>query len=179
MATSRTYRTELEPVDLIAGGFPCQDLSQAGKRAGIEGARSGLWFEFARLIGILRPRYVLIENVPGSLFTTQCEEWSESWPDCGMWGFGSVSELQISVPRTCESASSSWPTPTRENAPRHTTNTVIMNPGTSLIDAIRLWPTPNSAVHGPDLARANGERDCGGNDLETVASRLWPASWSG
>jgi DNA (cytosine-5)-methyltransferase 1 len=58
---------ELEWVDLIAGGFPCQDLSQAGKRAGIEGNRSGLWFEFARLIGKLRPRFVLIENVPGLL----------------------------------------------------------------------------------------------------------------
>lgn len=59
--------TELEPVDLMCGGFPCQDLSQAGKRAGIKGSRSGLWFEFARLIGVLRPRYVLIENVPGLL----------------------------------------------------------------------------------------------------------------
>ena len=58
---------ELERVDLLAGGFPCQDLSYAGKRAGIEGSRSGLWFEFARLIGELRPRYVLIENVPGLL----------------------------------------------------------------------------------------------------------------
>jgi site-specific DNA-cytosine methylase len=58
---------DLEPVDLIAGGFPCQDLSQAGKRIGIEGSRSGLWFEFARLVGELRPRYVLVENVPGLL----------------------------------------------------------------------------------------------------------------
>jgi site-specific DNA-cytosine methylase len=58
---------ELERVDVIAGGFPCQDLSQAGKRTGIEGDRSGLWFEFARLIGILGPRVVLIENVPGLL----------------------------------------------------------------------------------------------------------------
>ena len=58
---------ELEPVDLLAGGFPCQDLSVAGKRAGIDGARSGLWSEFARLIGELRPRYVLIENVSGLL----------------------------------------------------------------------------------------------------------------
>jgi DNA (cytosine-5)-methyltransferase 1 len=58
---------DLEPVDVLAGGFPCQDLSQAGKRAGIEGDRSGLWFEFARLIGELRPRYVLIENVAGLL----------------------------------------------------------------------------------------------------------------
>lgn len=64
----RTIRgTDLDPIDLIAGGFPCQDLSHAGKRTGIEGTRSGLWFEFARLVGELGPRYVLIENVPGLL----------------------------------------------------------------------------------------------------------------
>lgn len=54
----------LEPVDLLCGGFPCQDLSAAGKGAGLDGARSGLWAEFARLIGELRPRYVVVENVP-------------------------------------------------------------------------------------------------------------------
>jgi DNA (cytosine-5)-methyltransferase 1 len=54
-------------VDVLAGGFPCQDLSYAGKGAGIEGARSGLWSEFARLIGDLRPRYVVVENVPALL----------------------------------------------------------------------------------------------------------------
>ncbi len=54
-------------VDVICGGSPCQDLSFAGKRAGIEGARSGLWSEYARLIGEIRPRYVLVENVPGLL----------------------------------------------------------------------------------------------------------------
>jgi DNA (cytosine-5)-methyltransferase 1 len=58
---------ELERVDLIAGGFPCQDLSVAGRRAGIDGERSGLWREYARLIGDIRPRYVLIENVSGLL----------------------------------------------------------------------------------------------------------------
>lgn len=58
---------ELEWVDCIAAGFPCQDLSQAGKRAGLEGSRSGLWFEAARIIGALRPRWVLLENVPGLL----------------------------------------------------------------------------------------------------------------
>lgn len=51
--------------DVIAGGFPCQDISVAGKGAGIRpGTRSGLWFEFARIIGELRPRLVLLENVP-------------------------------------------------------------------------------------------------------------------
>ena len=54
----------LPPVDLIAGGFPCQDISTAGRGAGIEGARSGLWTEFARIISELRPNYVLVENVP-------------------------------------------------------------------------------------------------------------------
>ena len=51
-------------IDLITGGFPCQDISVAGKGAGIEGARSGLWSEMHRLISHIRPRYVIIENVP-------------------------------------------------------------------------------------------------------------------
>ena len=51
-------------VDVITGGFPCQDISVAGKQAGIgEGTRSGLWSEVARLIGELRPRYAIMENV--------------------------------------------------------------------------------------------------------------------
>jgi DNA (cytosine-5)-methyltransferase 1 len=57
----------LADVDVICGGFPCQDVSFAGRRAGLEGARSGLWGEYARLIGELRPRFVIVENVPGLL----------------------------------------------------------------------------------------------------------------
>ena len=53
--------------DVICGGFPCQDISVAGKRAGITGERSGLWSEYARLIGELRPRYVIVENVSALL----------------------------------------------------------------------------------------------------------------
>lgn len=53
----------LPPVDVICGGFPCQDVSVAGKGAGMEGARSGLWREFARIVGELRPRFVVVENV--------------------------------------------------------------------------------------------------------------------
>jgi DNA (cytosine-5)-methyltransferase 1 len=56
-----------EPIDVLCGGFPCQDLSVAGAGAGVEGARSGLWSEFARLIGEFRPRYVLVENVAALL----------------------------------------------------------------------------------------------------------------
>ena len=57
----------LEPVECLAGGFPCQDISYAGYGAGIEGERSGLWAEFDRLIGELRPRIVLVENVAALL----------------------------------------------------------------------------------------------------------------
>lgn len=53
----------IDRIDLICGGFPCQDISLAGKGAGLEGERSGLWREYARLIGELRPRFVLVENV--------------------------------------------------------------------------------------------------------------------
>lgn len=53
----------LASVDLICGGFPCQDISSAGKGAGLAGSRSGLWFEYARIINELRPEWVVIENV--------------------------------------------------------------------------------------------------------------------
>lgn len=50
-------------VDVICGGFPCQDISHAGNGAGLAGERSGLWFEFQRLIEEIKPRYAIIENV--------------------------------------------------------------------------------------------------------------------
>jgi DNA (cytosine-5)-methyltransferase 1 len=60
--TSQAWR-----VDLICGGFPCQDISYAGKGAGLSGERSGLWWHFARVVCVLRPRYVLVENVAALL----------------------------------------------------------------------------------------------------------------
>lgn len=53
----------VERPDVICGGFPCQDISVAGAGGGLEGERSGLWREFARIVGDLRPRYVIVENV--------------------------------------------------------------------------------------------------------------------
>jgi DNA (cytosine-5)-methyltransferase 1 len=53
----------LKQIDVIAGGFPCQDISCAGKQIGITGKRSGLWKEFKRLINELKPKYAIIENV--------------------------------------------------------------------------------------------------------------------
>jgi DNA (cytosine-5)-methyltransferase 1 len=51
-------------VDVISGGFPCQDLSAAGGGAGLDGERSGLWKEMGRIIGEVRPRFVFVENSP-------------------------------------------------------------------------------------------------------------------
>lgn len=51
-------------VDVVSGGFPCQDISTAGNGAGIDGERSGLWREMARIVGEVRPRYVFVENSP-------------------------------------------------------------------------------------------------------------------
>lgn len=51
-------------VDVVSGGFPCQDISAAGKGAGITGERSGLWREMARIVGEVRPRFVFVENSP-------------------------------------------------------------------------------------------------------------------
>jgi DNA (cytosine-5)-methyltransferase 1 len=60
--------TTVQPVDVLTGGFPCQDLSMAGKRAGLQaGTRSNLWFEFHRAIIELKPKYVVIETVRGLL----------------------------------------------------------------------------------------------------------------
>ncbi len=93
----------VEPVDLLAGGFPCQDLSVAGKQAGLkEGTRSGLWFEFARLIRALRPRYVLVENVSGILANHALGRVLGDLAECGYdseWDCISASSIGAPHPR--------------------------------------------------------------------------------
>ena len=56
--------SDLPSVDVLAGGFPCQNISITGKRKGLEGEQSVLWTEFARLLGELRPSIAFVENVP-------------------------------------------------------------------------------------------------------------------
>jgi site-specific DNA-cytosine methylase len=78
---------KLERVDVICGGFPCQDLSVAGKRAGLAGSRSGLFHDAIRIVRAIKPAIVLLENVPGLLssnqghdFATVIRELGEGWP---------------------------------------------------------------------------------------------------
>lgn len=58
---------DVGPVDVICGGFPCQDVSSAGRKVGLSGKRSGLWSEYARLVLEIRPAYVIVENVAALL----------------------------------------------------------------------------------------------------------------
>lgn len=67
---------DVQPVSILVGGFPCQDVSTAGKRKGLAGSQSGLWFEFHRLIREIRPAWVVIENVPGLLSTHQGKDFA-------------------------------------------------------------------------------------------------------
>ena len=79
--------SQVEPVDVICGGSPCQDLSHAGKRAGMtEGTRSNLWVAMREAIAVLRPSYVVWENVRGALSAAAA---SELEPGAGLLGDGS------------------------------------------------------------------------------------------
>lgn len=72
----------VEPVDILTGGFPCQDVSLAGRRKGLgSGTRSGLWSEFAKAIDVLKPKYVVIENVRG-LLSARADSDMEHCPWC-------------------------------------------------------------------------------------------------
>lgn len=79
--------------DVICGGFPCQDISEAGERRGLAGERSGLWRDYARTIGDVRPRYVIVENVSellvrelgdvlGDLAALGYDAWWDGVPAC-------------------------------------------------------------------------------------------------
>lgn len=62
--TGDRLRADGVRIDVITGGLPCQDLSTSGTGLGLAGERSGLWYEYARLIGEIRPKFVIVENSP-------------------------------------------------------------------------------------------------------------------
>jgi DNA (cytosine-5)-methyltransferase 1 len=83
-----TLGGDVERVGLISGGFPCQDLSVAGRRAGLAGSRSGLFYEFMRVVDELSPRWVLIENVPGLLSSNGGRDMGAVLGTLGELGYG-------------------------------------------------------------------------------------------
>jgi len=82
--------SDIPKVDIFAGGFPCQDLSLAnqGKRKGLEGARSGLFYKYAELIKEKQPRWVFIENVPGLLNSAKGEDFKIVISTLDEFGYG-------------------------------------------------------------------------------------------
>lgn len=83
-----TTLERLPGCDVVTGGFPCQDVSVAGKRAGLAGERSGLWFEYARLLRESRPPWVVIENVPGLLHSNKGRDLGTILGTLGELGYG-------------------------------------------------------------------------------------------
>jgi DNA (cytosine-5)-methyltransferase 1 len=76
------------PVDILIGGFPCQDLSVAGQRKGFTGERSILAFEFLRLAESIRPKWIVLENVPGLLSSSQGADFARLIDEVVACGFG-------------------------------------------------------------------------------------------
>jgi site-specific DNA-cytosine methylase len=75
-------------VELVCAGWPCQDVSQAGRRAGLAGARTGLFFDLARVVGALSPRWLLLENVPGLLNANKGEDFQVVLATLDELGYG-------------------------------------------------------------------------------------------
>lgn len=79
-----------EPVDLMVGGFPCQDLSIAGQRKGFSGERSVLAFEFLRIAESLKPRWLVLENVPGLLSSNKGLDFQRLLREMVASGYGGI-----------------------------------------------------------------------------------------
>nr|WP_101121213.1 DNA (cytosine-5-)-methyltransferase [Neisseria meningitidis] len=92
-ADVRTALPDLWPVDVIVGGFPCQDVSIAGKRKGLAGERTGLFYDAMHIVDTLKPRWLVLENVTGLLNSNDGEDFQEvvkSLAQCGYVGFWRV-----------------------------------------------------------------------------------------
>nr|WP_062266923.1 DNA (cytosine-5-)-methyltransferase [Endozoicomonas arenosclerae] len=109
--------------DVICGGFPCQDLSGAGRQDGIEGSRSGLYTEMLRLVSECRPKYTIFENVTDLLTGgggSGSRSFSMTWPRSGRMQNGTVYQLPNLARRTIEIASGLLLTPTAQTEKAYT-----------------------------------------------------------
>jgi len=98
--------TEVEPIDLVCGGFPCQPVSLAGKRRAQDDPR-WLWPEFARCLRVLRPRFALLENVPGLLSAG----FGDVLGDLAALGYDAEWDVAKEVPPRRGKRPGAWPHP--------------------------------------------------------------------
>ena len=162
----------LEKVDIISGGFPCQDISIAGKGEGIDGKRSGLWAEMHRVISELRPRFAFIENVP-MLTIRGGSELLATLPKSGMMQNGKLWGQTTWVRGTEGNGFGLWPTPNtmdylppmdkekRLNHPSRPGRKVSGNLREEVI--YRMFPTPSATPRGPHTGKESGSINISNN----------------
>ncbi len=166
----------LDPVGIICGGFPCQDLSVAGSRAGLDGERSGLYAELLRIVVELDPAYVVIENVPGLLkyesrlaADFDAAGYGLRWQPLAACNIGAphrrkrvfvlatrggVGSVVLDAPKLGDRVGR-WPTPTAGDSKSSGSRSLpgsAAHPGASLTDAVR----PDRG-HAPCLPELIGE----------------------
>ena len=186
----------LEKVDIISGGFPCQDISVAGKGAGIEGERSGLWTELHRVISELRPRFAFIENVP-MLTIRGGDELLAILPKSGIMQNGKLWEQTMLVLGTEGNGFGLWRTPdamgggtcskevleemAKGNWHRKSTGTQRQLRLQDRVRHPKLFPTPNTMDHLPPMDKekrlnhpSRPGRKVSGNLREEVIYRMFP-----
>ena len=164
--------SRVEPIDVLCGGFPCQDVSQAGRRLGLAGARSGLWANMRQAIAALRPEAVVIENVRGLAISGGIDQVLED-----------LTRIDYAATWTVTSAASVGAPHRRRRvfilahpATRATSRRVKGDDGAP--KGIRLLPTPEAknAHAGQDYARSE-RPNSGGDDLVTAIVKGYPR-WS-
>jgi hypothetical protein len=149
----RTLHARHLPVlpDIVYGGFPCQDISLAGRGAGLDGERSVLFFEIVRLVGELRPRFVFLENVP-ALTSRGGYELLLSLPAWGMTVAGEFYPLQMWERITSENDGGFWRTPDtcgggtsgqlRAGKTHRKSGAAITMRLADQVNNPKMWPTP-------------------------------------
>ena len=168
----------IERPDLIGGGYPCQPFSLAGSRRGADDPRH-LWPHFARSLRLLRPRFALLENVPGHLSLG----FGDVLADLAELGYGAEWEC---IPAAAVGAphlrwrvfvvayADSWGHRERGERDRRPVGAEQASRGDELVDYVRMWPTPKASESGPDYAWAT-RKGSGADDLPTAVSRENPS----
>jgi DNA (cytosine-5)-methyltransferase 1 len=169
---TRVEWSDVEPVDILCGGFPCQDVSMAGKKAGLDGHRSGLWFTMRNAIAALRPQTVVIENVLGLVTSGAIGRvlsdlssigYAARWTVIAAGALGAPHlRRRVFIVATVGAAAPTKVDTTDYSVPR----------------GLKLLPTPEAknAHAGQDFARA-GRPNSGGDDLVTAVVKGHQSGW--
>lgn len=175
METSpKSEEPSLNPSISSAGGSRVKTSAKLESASASRDLAAAFGLSSPVLLGSFDPDTFLLRTSQASLFQEQCPEWSESWPDSGMWDAGAVYELQSSVPVTCESecSSSQWRTPDAPGSggPRNRQDSIGNGHQVTIAEQAEPWQTPAT-----DSFRSRGgdRKDEMGLDQQ---ARFWPTT---